>query len=149
VSCVLGFDVGSRLTGVAVGNLITSSARALGTVAMRDGEPDWQRLDALRNEWLPDALVVGLPLTLDGAEQSASRAARRFAAQLHARYALPATLVDERDSSREAAQRFAHARAAGLKRRHDGATIDAEAAAVILERWLLLNATATSGTTPS
>ena len=46
-------------------------------------------------------------------------------------------LVDERDSSREAAQRFARARAAGLKRRRDVATIDAEAAAVILERWLL------------
>lgn len=149
MSCVLGFDVGSRLTGVAVGNVITSSARALGTVTMRDGEPDWQRLDALRNEWLPDALVIGLPLTLDGAEQPASRAARRFAAQLQARYALPATLVDERDSSREAAQRFARARATGLKRRHDSATIDAEAAAVILERWLLLNAPATSATNPS
>lgn len=144
MSCVLGFDVGSRLTGVAVGNLVTASARALGTVAMHDGDPDWQRLDALHNEWLPHTLVVGLPLTLDGTEQPASLAARHFAAQLHARYALPATLVDERGSSREAAQRFAHARAAGLKRRRDGATIDAEAAAVILERWLLANAAATS-----
>ena len=38
--------------------------------------------------------------------------------------------------SREAAARFAGARAAGLRRRRDGAQIDAEAAAVILERWL-------------
>jgi putative Holliday junction resolvase len=45
-------------------------------------------------------------------------------------------LTDERHSSQEAAQRFAHARAAGLKKRRDAATIDAEAAAVILERWL-------------
>ncbi len=148
MSCVLGFDVGSRLTGVAVGNLITSSARALGTLTMRDGEPDWQRLDALRNEWLPQTLVIGLPLTLGGAEQATSRAARRFAAQLQTRYALPVALVDERDSSREAAQRFAHARAAGLKRRRDVATIDAEAAAVILERWLLHSASATSATDP-
>ncbi len=149
MSCVLGFDVGSRLTGVAVGNVITSSARALATVAMRDGEPDWQRLDALRNAWLPDTLVIGLPLTLDGSEQPASRAARRFAAQLQERYALPASLVDERDSSREAAQRFAHARAAGLKRRRDNATIDAEAAAIILERWLLLNAPTAAHTDPA
>ena len=148
MSCVLGFDVGSRLTGVAVGNLITASARALGTVTMRNGEPDWQRLDALHDEWLPQTLVIGLPLTLDGAEQPASRAARRFAAALHTRYALTVALVDERDSSREAAQRFAHARAAGLRRRRDVATIDAEAAAVILERWLLRSPPANFVTDP-
>lgn len=137
MSCVLGFDVGSRLTGVAVGNRITASARALATVPMRNDLPDWPSLDALQRQWQPDALVVGLPLTLDGAEQPASQRARRFADLLHARYALPVALVDERNSSKEAARRFAGARAAGLRRRRDAALIDAEAAAVILERWLL------------
>ncbi|RAO75601.1 Holliday junction resolvase RuvX [Dyella jiangningensis] len=136
LSCVFGFDYGSRLIGIAVGNRFTGSARGLGTVPVRDGEPDWNRLDALRQEWLPDTLVVGLPLTLDGEEQPASRGARRFAEKLGQRYGLPIELTDERHSSREAAQRFASARAAGLKKRRDAATIDAEAAAVILERWL-------------
>lgn len=136
MSCVFGFDVGSRLTGVAIGNTFTASARALTTVAVRDDGPDWNRLDALRQEWLPDTLVVGLPLTLEGAEQAASRRARDFAAQLVQRYGLPVAFVDERHSSQEAARRFATARAAGLKRRRDAASIDAEAAAVILERWL-------------
>lgn len=136
MSCVLGFDVGSRCTGVAVGNQLTASARALTTLAVRDGEPDWNRLDSLHREWLPDTLVVGLPLALDGSEQPASRSARRFASQLQKRYALPVVLVDERHSSQDAARRFAAARAAGLKRRSDAADIDAEAAAVIVERWL-------------
>ncbi len=136
MSCALGFDVGSRLTGVAIGNTFTATARALATVAVNQDGPDWARLDALRQEWQPDTLVVGLPLTLDGAEQRASRRARHFAAQLHQRYCLPVILIDERHSSQEAAQRFAAARAAGLKRRRDAASIDAEAAAVILERWL-------------
>ncbi|HTH68494.1 Holliday junction resolvase RuvX [Rhodanobacter sp. T12-5] len=136
MSCVFGFDVGSRLTGLAIGNTFTASARALTTIAVHDGEPDWTRLDAVRQEWLPNTLVVGLPLTLDGAEQPASRRARHFAAQLQQRYELPVVLVDERHSSQEAARRFAAARAAGLKRRHDAASIDAEAAAVILEHWL-------------
>ena len=137
MSCVFGFDVGSRLTGVAIGNTFTASARALTTLTVRDdGNPDWQRLDMLRHEWQPDTLVVGLPLTLDGAEQHASRRARQFATQLQQRYSLPVVLVDERHSSQEAAQRFAAARAVGLKRRRDAAGIDAEAAAVILERWL-------------
>lgn len=136
MSCAFGFDVGSKLIGVAVGNSLTASARALGIVAMRDGSPDWPALDALRMQWLPDTLVVGLPLTLAGEEQPASKRARRFAEQLQSRYGTAVALVDERHSSQEAARRFAGARAAGLKRRRDGATIDAEAAAVILERWL-------------
>ena len=136
MSCVFGFDVGSRLTGVAIGNTFTANARALTTIAVRDDNPDWPRLDALHREWQPDTLVVGLPLTLDGAEQPASRRARQFATQLQQRYSLPVVLVDERHSSQEAAQRFAAARAVGLKRRRDAADIDAEAAAVILERWL-------------
>jgi putative Holliday junction resolvase len=136
VSCVFGFDVGSRLTGIAIGNLLTASARGLDVVAMREGDPDWAHLDKLRLEWLPDTLVVGLPLTLDGEEQTASRNARRFARQVQQRYSLPIVLIDERHSSQEAAQRFAAARAAGTRRRSHAALIDAEAAAVILERWL-------------
>ena len=140
MSCALGFDVGSRITGVAIGNTFTASARALATVAVRDGAPDWPALDALQREWQPASLVVGLPLTLDGGEQPASRRARRFAEQLQARYGTPAMLMDERHSSQEAARRFAAARATGQKRRRDGAAIDAVAAAVILERWLALPA---------
>ena len=48
MSCVFGFDVGSRLTGLAIGNTFTASARALTTIAVHDGEPDWTRLDAVR-----------------------------------------------------------------------------------------------------
>ncbi|MFA6228746.1 MAG: Holliday junction resolvase RuvX [Rhodanobacter sp.] len=136
MSCVFGFDVGARMTGVAIGNSLTASARALTVVVMRDDTADWTRLDSLRQEWLPETLVVGLPLTLEGGEQAASRRARRFARQLTERYHLPVVFIDERHSSQEAARRFAVARAAGLKRRRDAATIDAEAAAVILERWL-------------
>lgn len=136
MSCVLGFDVGSKLIGVAVGNTITASARALAVVPVRDSGPDWTQLDDLHKQWQPDTLVVGLPLALDGTVQPATRLARRFAEHLRERYQASVALVDEQHSSQEAAQRFAQARAAGTKRRSDAANIDAEAAAVILERWL-------------
>ncbi|GLQ89734.1 Holliday junction resolvase RuvX [Dyella flagellata] len=136
MSCVLGFDVGSKYIGVAVGNRVTASARAIATIAMREDAPDWTALDALRGEWLPDSFVVGLPLTLDGEEQAASKRARRFAERLRERYRVPVAMVDERHSSLEAAERFAQARSVGMKRRRDAAQLDAEAAAVILERWL-------------
>jgi len=44
--------------------------------------------------------------------------------------------VDERSSSIEAARRFAGERAEGRSRRRDAASLDAVAAAVIVERWL-------------
>jgi len=136
MTCLFGFDVGTKLIGVAVGNRLTASARGLAAVAVRDGEPDWLKLDALRSEWLPETLIVGLPVNDDGSEQPMTRTARRFAARLGERYGLPVVFADERNTSQEAARRFAGARAAGLKKRSDAATIDAEAAAVILEAWL-------------
>ena len=134
--CVLGFDYGARRIGVASGNRISQSARPLPVLMANAGQPDWQRVDALLREWKPDALIVGLPLTLDGGEQSVTRGARAFADAIGQRSGLPVHLVDERHTSQEAAHRFATQRAAGAARRRDAANIDSLAAAVILESWL-------------
>lgn len=136
MSCALGFDFGTRWIGVASGNRISQTAHALPALTARGGEPDWTRIAALVAEWQPDALIVGLPLALDGSEQKTSKAARAFAAALGAHSGLPVHLVDERHTSQEAARRFAEQRAAGTARRHDAANIDSLAAAVILESWL-------------
>lgn len=133
---VLGFDVGSRRIGVAVGSSLGQSARALAVVEVHGGAPDWTRIDQLRGEWLPQAMIVGDPITLDDGDQPARRRAHRFARQLRERYRVPVLLVDERSSSREAARRFAGDRAEGRRRRRDGALQDADAAAIIVERWM-------------
>jgi putative pre-16S rRNA nuclease len=133
---VMGFDYGARRIGIAVGNAISNSARALDVLANGERGPDWQRLDALLREWRPDTLLVGLPLMLDDSEQGNSRAARAFAGELEQRYRLPVQLVDERHSSQEAAQRFAARRAGGAARRKHAAALDAVAAEIIVERWL-------------
>jgi putative Holliday junction resolvase len=44
-------------------------------------------------------------------------------------------MIDERNSSQEAARRFADERAEGKRKRRDADLLDAVAAAVILERW--------------
>lgn len=133
---VLGFDVGSRRIGVAVGSSFSQAARALAVVEVHAGTPEWARIDRLRDEWLPQALIVGDPLTLDDGDQPARRRAQRFARQLRERYRVPVFLVDERSSSREAARRFAQDRAQGWRRRREGATLDADAAAIIVQRWM-------------
>ena len=135
-STVLGFDVGSRRIGVAIGSAFSVGARALAVVEVRGDGPDWAALDRLQREWRPHGLIVGDPLTLDGDDQPNRKRAQAFARQLLQRYRLPVLLVDERSSSVEAARRFATERAEGRKRRRDAANLDAVAAAVIIERWL-------------
>ena len=134
---VLGFDVGARRIGVAVGNGITGTASELGLIEVRDGVPDWARFDRLVREWSPTQLVVGDPLTFDDGDPDppSRQRARGFARAAAKRSGLPVAMVDERRSSREAASRFAGQRRAGLKRRADVEAIDALAAVVIVERF--------------
>jgi putative Holliday junction resolvase len=133
---VLGFDVGARRIGVAVGSAFGHGARALAVIDVHGDHIDWAAIDKLQKEWRPDGFVVGDPMTLDGGDQPIRKRAHGFARELQARYALPTVLMDERASSIEAAQRFAVDRAAGRRRRRDAAALDAVAAAVIVERWL-------------
>jgi putative Holliday junction resolvase len=135
-TCVLGFDVGARRIGVAVGNTLSQTARALAVVEVTDAGPDWHRIETLAREWRPDRLIVGEPLTLDGEAQPATHLARRFARDIATRLKLPVDLVDERSSSKEADRRFAERRRNGTARRRDAAALDAVAAEIITERWL-------------
>ncbi|GAA3933058.1 Holliday junction resolvase RuvX [Luteimonas lutimaris] len=133
---VLGFDVGARRIGVAVGSAFGHGARALAVIDVHGDHIDWPAIDRLHQEWRPDGAVVGDPMTLEGGDQPIRARAHAFAHELQARYKLPVVLMDERSSSVEAAQRFALDRAEGRRRRRDAAALDAVAAAVIIERWL-------------
>lgn len=138
----LGFDVGARRIGVAIGSGLTGAARELAVVDMREERADWPAIDRLVREWRPDALVVGDPRSLgdDGRSsdltQPSRQRARRFARDAASRYPLPVWMIDERMSSLDAAARFAQGRAAGVRKRGEAKQLDALAAAIILERWL-------------
>jgi putative Holliday junction resolvase len=142
---LLGFDVGARRIGVAVGNTFSGTASEVGVLMVHAGGPEWPQLDRWIGQWRPQALVVGDPLTMDGEPQEASRRAREFGRSVAERYHLPVHAIDERLSSIEAARRFAQARAEGGKRRKHAANLDAGAAVVILERWLAAQATNREG----
>jgi len=127
---LLGFDFGIKRIGVAVGQELTRTARALETLHSPDGGPDWNGISRLIEQWQPDALVVGLPLNLDGSEHEISRLAQRFGNRLKGRYNLPVFTIDERLSSVEAERQLAE------QGRFDKAAVDREAARIILESWL-------------
>lgn len=133
---VMGFDVGARRVGVAVGSRFSGTGRAVAVVDVHEGAIDWAAIDRLHKEWGADGFVVGDPMTLDGGDQPIRARAHAFAHALRRRYRRPVVLVDERSSSVEAARRFAGERAEGRSRRRDAAGLDAVAAAIIVERWL-------------
>ncbi|GAB4295354.1 MAG: Holliday junction resolvase RuvX [Thiohalomonadaceae bacterium] len=126
---LLGFDYGTKRIGVAVGQPLTGSARPLTIVRARDGKPDWEAITRLIAEWQPVALVIGLPVHMDGTEHERTARARRFGNQLAGRYNLPVHRVDERLTSYEAELEL---RAQGK----GGEALDAVAAQLILQSWL-------------
>lgn len=133
----LAFDFGARRIGVACGDTVSRRASPLGGVPARPEGPCWEAIGSLLREWRPALLVVGLPYNADGSESALGTRVRRFARELGERYSLPVELVDERYSSLEAGARLREARASGLKRRRvTKDDVDAQAACIILERWL-------------
>ena len=125
---LLGFDFGEKRTGVAVGQSLTATATALTTLTSRNNKPDWSGIETLIKEWQPNALVVGIPVHMDGKEQPMTDAARKFSRQLAGRFNLPVHEAEERLSSAEAEQTLGNNAAKE--------EIDREAARIILQSWL-------------
>lgn len=130
---VLGFDYGLRQIGVAVGQGITKQARELCVLKAQDGVPNWQQIASLLKEWQPNAIVVGLPLNMDGTSSEMSARAEKFARRLHGRFNLPVYTHDERLTSFEAKGQYAKH---GHKGDYHKKPVDALAAALIIESWL-------------
>ena len=130
---LLGFDYGTKQIGVAVGQVITGQARELCVLKAQNGVPDWQKVEALIKEWQPDAIVVGLPLNMDGSRSEMSERAEKFARRLNGRFNLPVHTHDERLTTFEAkGQRLSQGQRDGYRER----PVDALAAALLLEGWL-------------
>jgi putative Holliday junction resolvase len=128
----LGFDYGERIIGIAVGSTHSGLAEPLGAVA-GGKNTDWGRITRLVEEWRPDALVVGLPLNMDGSPNEMTDAARAFGNRLEARYNLPVHMVDERLTTREAKGVLY---AAGIPGRRHKRRLDRLAAQAILQAFL-------------
>jgi putative holliday junction resolvase len=133
----LGIDVGTGLIGVAVGTTLTQSARPLASIPADPVDKCWALFDKLDAEWRPDGYVVGLPLMLDGSEQSITNRARAFAVELEERMQRKVLLIDERSTTKLAKRLFAEKRALGQTKRKHADAVDAWAAAIILERYLV------------
>ena len=117
-----------------MGNSITGSSQALAPITADHDDVRFTKIAAQIAEWAPDQLVVGLPCHPDGVEHDMTAKARRFGNQLHGRFGLPVSWVDERYTSAvlENTPRFK-----GVDRVTKAASIDSESARLILEQYFL------------
>lgn len=116
---------------MAVGQTLTRSASPAKVFAAKDGKPNWAEVLSAIAQWQPAMLLVGLPLNIDGTESAFCLRARKFARRLNGRSGVHVVMVDERLSTREAKSRLSR------YENFRDQPIDAEAACLILETWLL------------
>ena len=132
MSSVLTFDFGTKSIGVAIGQTITGTASPLAALSAKDGIPNYDDIQHLLDEWQPDALLVGLPLNMDGSEQVLTLRAKKFANRLHNFSRKPVHQCDERLTTVEAKARLFEL--GGLKKLGK-AKVDSVSACVIFESW--------------
>ncbi len=125
---ILAFDFGTQKIGVAVGQSITETATPLSELKAKEGQPSWDEVAKLLEQWQPDAFVVGIPILMDGSEFDLTQRARKFGKRLHGRFGKPCFEMDERLSSFDARD---NVRKQGEKR----ALVDSVAASLILQSW--------------
>ncbi|MFQ3175410.1 MAG: putative Holliday junction resolvase [Psychromonas sp.] len=132
-SNLLSFDFGTKSIGVATGQMITATAQPLSAIKANDGIPNWDIVEKVIRDWMPDLIVVGLPLNMDGSEQPITQRAKKFANRLNGRFGVKVALQDERLTTASAKEFiFTHG---GYKALEKG-KIDSVSAALILESWM-------------
>ena len=126
----LALDLGTKRTGVAVGDDETGSAMPVAVVNTPDEAALLAAVTTQIEEHGPDAIIVGLPLNMDGTEGKPALDTRALADRIAAHTTLPVHVQDERLTSDAARRKLAET--GPLRGRRD----DAIAAAIILEEYL-------------
>jgi len=130
---IMGLDVGSKTIGVAVSDPLGITAQGLDTIRRRNKRQDFEALARLLQKYNVQAIVVGYPLRLSGAEGVQSEKMRQFADELRKRFRLEVYLWDERLTSSQANRIL---READLSIRKRGEAVDRMAAVLILQSWM-------------
>lgn len=133
---ILAVDYGERRIGLALSDPLRMIATPLPTLQRKRGKrpPVQAILDIVQANDV-DALVVGLPLTLEGTESDWTLEVRAFGEKLAQRSGLSVAFVDERMTS-VAAERAVRGLGLPKYERERKDRIDAAAAVLILQAHL-------------
>jgi putative Holliday junction resolvase len=127
---ILGLDLGTKTIGVAVSDGMRYSATPLETIKRTKFTQDAERIIQLVAENNVVALILGLPLNMDGTEGPRVQSTRAFARNLSQKLDLPIAFWDERLSTAAVTRMMIDA---DLRRDRRAEVVDKLAASYILQ----------------
>jgi putative Holliday junction resolvase len=127
---LIGLDLGTKTIGVAVSDVERRIASPVETIRREKFTADIQKLAAITKAQDAFALVIGLPLNMDGTEGPRAQATRSFVRNLDAHLKLPVIYWDERLSTAAVTRTLIEQDASRAKRAE---VVDRMAAAYILQ----------------
>ena len=127
----LAIDYGEKRTGLAICDASETIVTPLTVISGQKELP--KRIADIVEKEGAEAIILGLPLNMDGSEGPQAKLVLKFAEQLRERLDIPIHLQDERLSSFNAEQKLAPAELTKSKKKK---RLDAVAAASILEAFL-------------
>ena len=127
---LLGLDLGERTIGLALSDTMRMVASPLETLDRGKFTADATRLLDICAEHEVAALIIGLPVNMDGSEGPAAQSARAFARNLEKLPPIPLTFWDERMSTAAVTRTLLEADASRARRAQ---VVDKMAAAYILQ----------------
>ncbi|HEY7912056.1 MAG TPA: Holliday junction resolvase RuvX [Blastocatellia bacterium] len=130
---ILAVDLGTKRIGTAISDELGISIRPVETIRRSSVERDIARLKSLVSDLEAEAVVVGLPLRMDGTIGDAARDVLRFVERLRSQLDRAVHTQDERLTSYEAEQMMIER---GLSREQRRARSDEFAAMIILQDYL-------------
>ncbi|GAC1309110.1 MAG: Holliday junction resolvase RuvX [Isosphaeraceae bacterium] len=130
---ILGIDHGLKRIGAALASDDCSFAVPLEVYETRTVELDAEHYRRVVAEYRVDRIVIGLPLSADGSEGSATRRVRKFGRWLSKTTERPVLFHDERYTSAEAESLL---RDQGVRSNRRKAKLDLLAAQIILQSYL-------------
>lgn len=127
---ILGLDVGSKTIGLAMSDPALGLATPLSTIRRGKLAADTKALLDVIGEFQVGALVVGLPINMDGSEGPRCQSVRQFVANIEQAVDLPMALWDERLSTAAVTRELIDA---DVSRKRRSQVVDKLAASYILQ----------------
>jgi len=130
---LLAIDLGAKRVGLAVSDELRITVNPLQAIERRSWKDLLRRVAAVIESYDARGLVIGLPLSLDGAEGSAARDTRAVAEKFKCSLSIPVYVQDERLTTFAATAQLKATGRSDYQIKHE---VDSESAALILRDFL-------------
>lgn len=130
---ILALDIGKARCGIAVSDPGERVATPLCVLPLFEVEANAASFRRVCDDWEPEVLLVGLPLSLSGGRGPQARSVQAVAERIAHTLGIPLEYSDERLSSAEAKRSL---REKGFSEKEMRGKVDMIAAAIFLQSWL-------------